>query len=216
MDSQSNWINQRGSCHGGKLLIQRPLEAALEFRYLDRVFASTDDLAVKATAAIEGLDVLDRPGAISGDSATAAQVISHSLKTKITDDILVYLQPTSPLREATDVDASLEILITRGVEAVVSVTTVSEHPEWMYRMPGGDFRLEPVVAHLRSSRRQDLPRTVRLNGAIYCSFSSQLRPDGDFFRLALHGYNMSRDRSIDIDTPEDLELARSLLSRRSL
>lgn len=200
----------------GKPLVQWTIEAALGCRYLDRVLVSTDDPAVKATAVSQGIEVLDRPGPISGDSATAAQVISHALDSAISEDILVYLQPTSPLRDATDIDASLEILTKNAVAAVVSVTKVSEHPEWMYRMPGSEDRLEPVMAHLRSSRRQDLPRTVRLNGAIYCSFSSTLRPDGDFFRLPLHGYDMSRDRSIDIDTPEDLELARSMLSRWSL
>ena len=196
----------------GKPLIQWTIDAAFECRYLDRILVSTDDPAIKATVAGQGIDLLDRPGVISGDAATAAQVIAHALDSAISEDILVYLQPTSPLRIATDIDASLETLTTTEAVAVVSVTEVSEHPEWMYRMPGSDYRLEPVVADLRSSRRQDLPRTVCLNGAIYCSFSSTLRPDGDFFRLPLHGYNMSRHRSIDIDTPEDLELARRLLS----
>ncbi|MEC8520527.1 MAG: acylneuraminate cytidylyltransferase family protein [Actinomycetota bacterium] len=199
----------------GKPLIQWTIDAALGCRYLDRVLVSTDDPAVKATVASQNVDVLDRPSAISGDSATAAQVIAHALESAITEDILVYLQPTSPLRDAVDIDTSLEILTTTAVAAVVSVTEVSENPEWMYRMPTADSQLEPVMTSLRASPRQNLPRTVRLNGAIYSSASSALRPDGDFFRLALHGYAMSRNRSVDIDTPEDLALVRALLSERS-
>ena len=198
----------------GKPLIQWTIDAALSCGYLDRVIVSTDDPSVKITAACQDVDVLDRPAELSGDSATAAQVIAHALDASVTEDLLVYLQPTSPLRETSDINAALELLTTRGAEAVVSVTGVSEHPEWMYRMPSTGNQLEPVVAQLSSSRRQDLPRTVRLNGAIYSSFTSTLRPDGDFFRLSLHGYEMPSERSIDIDSREDLEIAWKLLSKR--
>lgn len=200
----------------GKPLIQWTIDAALACRYLDRILVSTDDPAVKETAASQGVDVLDRPAALSGDSATAAQVIAHALDASVTEDLLVYLQPTSPLRRTCDINAALELLSTSEAEAVVSVTEVTEHPEWMYRMSANDYQLEALVSHLRSSPRQDLPRTVRLNGAIYSSSAATLRPDGNFFRLCLYGYEMPSDRSIDIDTPEDLELARSLLSKWSL
>ena len=198
---------------GGKPLIQWTIDAALECKYLDRVLVSTDDPAVKAAAESQGLDVLDRPDAISGDSATAAQVIAHALDTSIAEDLLVYLQPTSPLRKAKDIDAAIELLTTSEAAGVVSVTAVTEHPEWMYRMQTTNNELQPVLADFRYSRRQDLPRTVRLNGAIYCSASSTLRPDGDFLRLTLRGYEMPPNRSLDIDTLDDVELARRMAVR---
>lgn len=198
----------------GRPLIQWTIDAALSCKYLDRVLISTDDPAVRALTASQGLEVLDRPAAISGDTATAAQVIAHALESAITEDLLVYLQPTSPLREANDIDSSLELLATSGVTAVVSVTGVTENPEWMYRMTGSANALEPVLAQSRSARRQDLPETFRLNGAIYCAPASVLRPHGDFFRLPLHGYLMPWSRSIDIDTNDELESARIALLER--
>lgn len=198
----------------GKPLIQWTIDSARKCRYLDRILVSTDDPEVKSTAAGQGVAVLDRPSAISGDSATAAQVIEHALDMSITEDLLVYLQPTSPLRQATDIEASLDLLMNTVAEAVVSVTPVLEHPEWMYRVRAHDHLLAPVLRNSSISRRQDLPKTVRLNGAIYCSASSKLRPDGDFFRLTLCGYVMPSDRSLDIDTFEELELFRNAFTRR--
>lgn len=120
----------------------------------------------------------------------ATQFTARALESAPTKDKFVYLKPTSPLREANDIDAALELLTSSGSSAVVSVTAVSEHPELMYRMPGSDCRLEPAVAYLGSSRGQDSPRRVRLSGAIYNSFSPTLRLDGNSIRLALHGYDM--------------------------
>jgi CMP-N,N'-diacetyllegionaminic acid synthase len=195
----------------GQPLIQWTIDAAQASDYVDRILVTTDDQVVKELAASQGLPVLDRPHQLAGDSSTAAQVIAHALQTDVTEDILVYLQPTSPLRTATDIDVSLELLASLNTGAVVSVTPVTENPEWMYRMRSEGHLLESVLGHPQTSRRQDLPPTVRLNGAVYCAYTSDLGPDGDFFRLALHGFEMPNIRSVDIDTLDDLEVARSLI-----
>lgn len=195
----------------GQPLIQWTIDTAQASDYVDRILVSTDDQVVKELAARQGLPVLDRPHQLAGDSTMAAQVIAHALDSTVTEDILVYLQPTSPLRTATDIDQSLELLASLNAGAVVSVTPVTEHPEWMYRMHGEGHILESVLRHNQTSRRQDLPPTVRLNGAIYCAHTCDLEPDGDFFRLDLYGFEMPTIRSVDIDNLDDLEVARSLI-----
>jgi CMP-N,N'-diacetyllegionaminic acid synthase len=177
---------------GGQPLIQWTIDAAVNSKYIDRA---------------QGLAVVDRPSGIAGDAATADEVIAHVLGLETEAGILVYLQPTSPLREAHDIDACLDMLDSTAAEGVVSVTATTEHPEWMYRLDPADSGLDPIVPDHAVFRRQDLPRTVKLNGALYCAPARLLLPDGNFFRLRLAGYEMPASRSIDIDSPEDLELA---------
>ena len=198
----------------GQPLIQWTIDAAQASDYVDRVLVTTDDEVVKELAASQGLPILHRPHLLSGDSTTAAQVIAHALESNVKEDILVYLQPTSPLRTATDIDESLELLASLNAGAVVSVTPVTEYPEWMYRLHSDGHLLESVLGHNPTSRRQDLSPTVRLNGAVYCAYACDLRPDGDIFRLTLAGYRMPHSRSVDIDTHEDLQKAHSALFRR--
>jgi CMP-N,N'-diacetyllegionaminic acid synthase len=192
----------------GMPLIQWTINAAMASVYIDSILISTDDPDVKALALEQGIGVLDRPQSIAGDSATAAEVIAHALTSTGHTGILVYLQPTSPFRESDDIDRSLELLGSGDAEGVVSVTEAAENPEWMYRLSTTDSGLEPIVPHHSAFRRQDLPRTVKLNGAVYCADTQSLLPDGSFFKLRLAGYEMPASRSIDIDDPEDLELAR--------
>lgn len=192
----------------GKPLIQWTINAALGSTYLDSIIISTDDPEVKALGISQGLPVLDRPQSIAGDRATAAEVIAHAIASTELATILVYLQPTSPFRDANDIDRSLDLLVSGDAEGVVSVTEVTENPEWMYRLSATNSELEPVVPHHCAFRRQDLPRTVRLNGAVYCAATDLLRPDGNFFKLRLAGYEMPPSRSIDVDDPEDLDIAR--------
>ncbi len=198
----------------GKPLIQWTIEAALASTSIDRVVVTTDDPDVARIAAGLGVDIVDRPASLAGDAVTAAEVIAHVLSTGVTEEIVVYLQPTSPLRDPADIDACVALLDAAPADGVVSVTAVTEHPEWMYRIDPVSLELAPVIAMHDAFRRQDLPRSVRLNGAVYCASANRLRPDGNFFRLSLAGYEMPGDRSIDIDVPADLaEAERLLLSR---
>ena len=200
---------------GGLPLVQWTINAALGSLYVDRIVISTDDPDVRALGLAQGITILDRPADIAGDGATAAQVIAHAIKSTPHMDLVVYLQPTSPLRESTDIDQSLEMLISGDAEGVVSVTEVSESPEWMYRLDAADSRLHPIVPNHKAFRRQDLPRTVKLNGAVYCASAHLLLPDGNFFKLRLAGLEMPSSRSIDIDEPADLEVADQQIRSRS-
>ncbi len=193
-------------------MIQWTIDSALASRYVDTVVVSTDDPMAKSIARAQGVDVIDRPAAIADSSATAAAVIAHVLLHR-PEDVLVYLQPTSPLREARDIDACLELLFES--EGVVSVTETVEHPEWMYRLDEKSLKLEPVLATARYHGRQDLPKSFKLNGAVYCAPSELLRPDGDIFKLQLTGYEMPQSRSVDIDTVEDFRLTELLLGTNS-
>lgn len=198
----------------GRPLIQWTIDAARASRYVDTIVVSTDDPDVAALAARSGLTVVERPAALAGDASTAADVIAHILDTGLTEDLVVYLQPTSPLRTAVDIDRSLEALVGSDCEGVVSVTRVTEPPEWMYRFGDGGPELVPVLPGPLPPRRQELPDAVRLNGAVYCATQAALRPDGNFLRLRLAGYEMPWDRSVDIDDADDLHVADTLLSDR--
>lgn len=198
----------------GKPLIQWTLDAVYGSLYVDRIVVTTDDPQVRKLALDQGLDVIDRPPEIADDAASAAQVIAHVLRQDPPEEVVLYLQPTSPLREAGDLDSALELLVASSAEGIVAVTVVSEHPEWMYRIGANDFLLNPVLTTPRANRRQDLPKSVRLNGAIYCAPAELLRPDGDIFRLRLAGYEMPRERSVDIDFPSDLASVIRILDER--
>src|SRR5690349_6418538 len=97
----------------GKPLLQWTAEAALASRYVDRVILSTEDDEIAAVGARIGLDVpFRRPDELATDTAHVIDVVSHALDNVTeTYDLLLLLEPTSPLRTADDIDACLEVLL---------------------------------------------------------------------------------------------------------
>jgi CMP-N-acetylneuraminic acid synthetase len=130
-------------------------------------------------------------------------------------DLVVVLQPTSPLREASDIDNCLELLIAKGAATAVSVSEARDHPFLVYSM-AVDSRLDAFLSidSSVSMRRQDLPPAYSLNGAIYIAEIDWLIASRSFVSPETVGYLMSREASVDIDEPSDLERAQVYLSDR--
>jgi len=91
-----------------KPLIQWTIEAAQDSGYLDQIIVSTEDAEIGSIAADLGCPVLARPLHLATDDAKSEDVVRHALSV-FPADIVVLLQPTSPLRTSKDIDACIEL-----------------------------------------------------------------------------------------------------------
>lgn len=191
---------------GGRPLIAWTIEAALNADCVSRVVLSSDDDEIIAVAKEYGCDVpFKRPAALASDEAATMGVVLHALTELRGYDYVVLLQPTSPLRNAKDIDAAFERMMKAGAPSCVSVCPVEEPPYWMYQLGPSDRLRNVVETPAFSHRRQDLPDVYILNGAIYISRVDELIKSKRFVTVDTVGYVMPRDRSIDIDTRQDFE-----------
>ena len=109
-------------------------------------------------------------------------------------------------------EVNLVRLFLRHGRPVVSVTP-NEHPtEWSFRLHGKNLR--PILAGKKIARRQAARPTVRLNGAIFIAPSDHLLRGQGFVGQRTLGFLMPPERSIDIDTPLDLQIAKTLIRNR--
>ena len=197
----------------GKPLISWTIEAAQASRYIDRLILSSDDPQICAVAESAGCEVpFTRRKALATDEAKTIDVIFDALDQMPGFDLVMVLQPTSPLRAVSDIDNSLELLIEKGVHSAVSVTRVKDHPYLVYAM-NSDARMEAVISvdPSTSLRRQDLPPAFTLNGAIYIADISWLAESRSFISPETVGYEMPKPRSVDIDEEIDLKVAEQVL-----
>ena len=189
---------------GGKPLLAYTVDAALASSLIDRLIVSSDDAEILAAAHGSGAETLVRPAPLASDEAATLDVVLHALDAVPSFDIVVVLQPTSPLRTTSDIDGAVRACIDAGAPACVSVCAVSESPYWMFTV-GSDRRLRPLLdTPGRASRRQDLPDVLRLNGAVYVARTAWLRRTRAFVTPETIGYEMPESRSLDIDTEIDL------------
>jgi len=196
----------------GRPLVQWTVETARASRFLDRLIISSDDPAIIAAAVSAGCEApFVRPAELARDDTSSAAVALHALDIIGRNyDLLVLLQPTSPLRLAEDIDGALQACVTRGAPSCISVVEASSSPHPLYRLKA-DGRLQrvPVPADGASAR------TYTPNGAVYVVRVSEFRRSPTFVTDGTIGYPMPADRSIDIDAPIDFQQAEHLISERS-
>jgi CMP-N,N'-diacetyllegionaminic acid synthase len=197
---------------GGRPMIAWSIEAARRSRYLDRTILSTDDRAIMKTARELGCDVpFARPAELADDRAKAENVVLHALDAvDEVFDIVVLLQATSPMRTAADIDAGLERCIAAGAPACISVQRARKSPYWMMTLDEAGRLKRLLQTDGPSHRRQDLPEVFEPNGAFYAARVPWFREHHTFVGEGTVAYDMPEERSIDIDTPLDLALARAV------
>lgn len=201
---------------GGRPLLDWTIRAARDASVSDRVIVSTDDPEIAAAARSSGAEVpFLRPGELATDEAATIDVVLHALDAMPPHDIVIVLQPTSPLRTAADIDAACRRMLALRASSCVSVCEADQSPYWMYRL-AGDERLEPLLPPPGPvTRRQDLPAAFVLNGAVYVSTVDALRESRAFVRAGTVAHVMPASRSLDIDTEADFAELRRIIGGAS-
>jgi CMP-N,N'-diacetyllegionaminic acid synthase len=199
----------------GKPLIAWTIEQAKKSRYIDRLIVSTDDEEIARTAKEWGAEVpFLRPVELAQDDTPGVAPVLHAIEKLNGFDYVVLLQPTSPLRRTEDIDGCIEKCVQTGAPTCVTVTLPDKSPYWMYTIDG-EQKLSPILpAQLSITRRQDLPSVYVLNGAVYVAKCRWLNEMQTFLTDYTVGYVMDGQRSIDIDTEEDLAFCEWLLNRK--
>lgn len=201
----------------GQPLIAWTILPALRSGCFGRVLVSTDDEEIAATSRQLGAEVpFLRPPELASDTARSADVVLHALDwLRAHDlgepDVLVILQPTSPLRTETDLQAALALVRSREAVAVASVSPAPHPPAWLRRI-NAQGELEEWLPAAAVHRRQDADALYQLNGALYAIRPARFRQDRTFLPPGTQAYVMPAERSLDIDTPWDFHLAELLLS----
>lgn len=194
----------------GRPLIAWTIDAALKSSVIDQLILSSDDAEIMEVAKAFGCAVpFKRPSNLASDTASSMDVVLHAINELPSFEYIILLQPTSPMRTATDIDAAFKLLIATSAPSCVSVTEVEQSPYWMYQLTDG-FNLRKLMPeHKHITRRQDLPAAYMLNGALYIAKVDWLLQTKDFTSEGCIAYEMKKENSIDIDSVEDLELFRS-------
>jgi CMP-N,N'-diacetyllegionaminic acid synthase len=193
----------------GKPLLAWTVEAAQASSTVTRIVVSTDSNEVAAAARELRAEVLPRPAELARDETPTRAVIQHVLDELGGCDVLVLLQPTSPLRKPEHIDESVQLLLETGADSVLSVVEVPHQFRPISLMAIEEGRLIPLVADA-PTRRHDKPVVYARNGPAVLA----LRPDrlgDDLYGGDCRPYLMELRDSIDIDEPYDLELAECLL-----
>lgn len=204
----------------GRPLLHYVAEAAAASGVVDRLVLSTDSPAIAALGRRLGIDVpFERPAELASDEAPMLPVIQHAVLTLEAAgwpvEVVVLLQPTSPLRTGAQIRAAVTTLRESGADSVVSVQPVPLHlsPDYVLRLE--DERLVPFLAEgSRVTRRQDVRPAYYRDGTVYCTRRDVVMNEGSIYGTRCLPLVLEPGSTITIDTPEDWNAAEAALAAR--
>lgn len=198
----------------GKPLVSWTIEQAFSSRFIDKVVVSTDDEEIASVASNYGAEIpFLRSEELSSDDSPIIDTIIQSIdwfkKRNESFDILILLQPTSPLRSFNDIDKCIEIYLNEKPSSIISVSEEKKHLSMFFKIDNG--YLESL---LNDFRFKDLPNIFTPNGAIFVSSVNNICESKSFYKGNILPYIMPSERSIDIDYEFDFKLSEFLMNEK--
>ena len=203
-----------------RLLNNRPLISyaigvARSSQYVDDVVVTTDDSEITLIAEKFGASVVRRSSELASDEIPLDPVVYNAMiqKEKLAFDeydIVITLQPTSPLLKTQTLDKAIEKFEDFSVDSVISVVD-DRHLKWGY----DDDNQRYFPLYMQRVNRQYLPKSFKETGAILATrraFVNETSRLGENISII----EVSREESIDIDNYEDWWLAENYLQRKRI
>ena len=207
----------------GKPLIGYTIEAALESELADKIVVSTEDEKIAEVSRNYGIQVIDRPVEYSTDDAPIEWALRQAVRyleetENYLADIVVWLQANVPIRKRGQIDDVIQKLIDTKADSVITVTEVTQRPEYTMQMVDGD-----IVASFAGGeefRRQEFEPLYIADGAVIAMKAEVLmKTEG---MTGAHVYLGEDVRciveepqyAIEIDDQFDFDVAEGLLLNR--
>lgn len=198
----------------GRPLLDFTLRAVRDSGVADRLIVSSDDPQILGWATARGYECLPRAAHLSGDEATISDVAAAVADELDWEGTVGVFQATSPLRTAESIVAAVERFAASGADSLASCVR-EPHLFWYDSPEGSEAAPEPLFA-ARVNRQYARSRVLRETGSIQLVRSSVLRRTRQMVAPRHELFEVPDDEALDIDTHEDLAVARRRLERATV
>ena len=198
----------------GKPLVSYTIEAAVKSKIFDRIIVSTDNPSIKRVSERSGAEVVVRPKKLATSKASTESAMQHVVdvllkKEQYSPDVIMLLQPTSPLRTAEDIKKAYNKFKRERADSLLSVTS---HVNFIWKQTKQKvYSLN--YDFLKRPRKQDVKDQFRENGAIYITKYAVFRKYKNRLGGRIGFYLMKEAQSIEVDSPVDLKIVEQYLSQ---
>lgn len=203
----------------GLPLLVWSIKVAQACKQIDKVVVSSDSQEYLNIAEEFGAKTILRPVELAADETAMLPVLQHAVKEVESKgehvNVVVLLDPTSPLRLVGDIDKCLEKINEPLTDSVVTVTEAEHNPYFiMGTIDHNDYWQYPLVKTEKSiTRRQDAPKVYQLNASVYV-IKAMVIESGKIFTSKTKVVIMPSERSVHIDTEMDFKMAEFLIKEK--
>jgi CMP-N,N'-diacetyllegionaminic acid synthase len=201
---------------GLKPLVAHSIGHALNAKTIDAVVVTSEDKEIQEVSKSFGAEVLIRPKKYAADTSRVDPLLIATVRqweeqneSKV--EILVLLYPTAPLRDVESIDKAVRLVQKQGYDSALSLCFDTSYI-WK--------RKEDIVSPVNYDPKKRMPRQKEVwnqwieNKAIYVMKRKLLFDTGCRLGGKIGFVEMPKWRSIDVDSPEDLFLARMIYQQK--
>lgn len=207
---------------GGLTLVGRAAQLAVSQSWIDQVIVSTDDAEIAAEVVRQGGEApFLRPAELANDTATSDDMWRHAWQAAEDHygrrfDVSILLEPTSPLRQPSDLTATMAALFGGAYHGAATVSPTPAHYAPQKTLTVNEGRVGFLLDEgARTARRQDVPQLYHRNGLCYALRRAPFLDGAPILDDACAAVIVERPIA-NIDDPFELELAEWLLGRQEL
>ena len=194
----------------GKPLIAWTIEQSKN-SVVSETYVSSDSKKILNTAAKYGASTIKRPDALSTDESSSEDALIHALNVLGDVDLVVFLQPTSPIRYPCDINNAISTLLENGYDSVFSCTELKDYCLW--KMNADGKMISTNFDYTNRKRRQDKKIQYLENGSIYVFKPEILIKNKNRLGGNIGISVMEFWKSYEIDTVEDIEICEHYLKQ---
>jgi CMP-N-acetylneuraminic acid synthetase len=183
----------------GKPLVAWTIEAAKESKLLNNFYVSTDSIEIAKISKDLGADIIDRPNVLASDGANMIDVLKHAIE-KTGADVIVLLQPTSPVRNKGLIDECIHAYLNKKADSLAT---------------GFMCKYTPWGTLNDKATRQAFKGFFYDDGNVYVLAKEVIlsgRKKGKNPATIL----LDKEQSVEIDDAFDFELAEQILKKRNI
>jgi len=207
----------------GKPLIAWSIETGLKSKYIDDVMVTTDSQEIANIAKQYGANVpFLRPEELASDTATTFDAVKHTIdfyKEKLNKEFnyIVLLEPTSPLREADDIDLAIEQLLNSNAKSIVGICkTEDQNPAFLVKKDQKNFISGYENNDMQVLRRQDIEDVYFFEGSLYISDIITYLNNKTFYHEYTIGYEVPKWKSLEVDDIYDFIMIEAIMKYKGL
>ena len=184
-------------------MISYAINASLDSN-VDETWVSTEDKEISKVASSFGANIMERPKELALDHSTSEEVLMDFARKMGDFDIMIFVQATCPMILSSDINLTIEMM-----ELYDSVITVSILDQFLWKKSGPLYNIND------RKRRQDREQMYIETGSIFATTKDRLLKYNNRISGVIGFVKVPKLRSIDIDTYEDLELVKKIMSSNS-
>jgi len=203
----------------GSPLICWSVQSTLKSTIVDHIVVSSDSdeilrVASRAESVEAGVQITfaKRPSELASDDSSSVDAALDVLKSFPEYEILIWLQPTSPLRSASLIDDALRFYQMRKADSVISVCPSDHPPSWINELDDQGLMSNFYAGLNKDQQSERHTKYFQLDGSIFIVKTDLLKETKSFLNISTHAFVVSPEESADIDTLIDFKYAEFLYS----